>query len=230
MEKEPSNAKIGRPVRVPGEQDTKKRIFEKAVELFSEYGFDRTTTRQIALSVGLTEGAIYRHYTGKEAILEAILAFAEESIYTPLPVELNLKENKNESIFSALLNPLPEIMLAQPIMIKIMRIIYSEIFHNEKISNFFVKEFVKRADDHVEALFRVCIEKGMIRDCDLRILARMFNAIRTKWAFETFLITPEEIVSIGRMKKDLQQISSFLEQAFLSKRGKNHITKMNLFQ
>lgn len=213
-----ASVNLGRPVRGPGEIDTKKKIFEKAIELFSQYGYDGTSIRQIAKAAELTEGALYRHYTGKEAILDAILAYAEENIYTPLPVEKLLDENKDVSIFSGLLLPLPEIFQAQPNMIKIMRIMYSEMLHNKKINAYFQKEFVKRADDQMETLFRRCIEKGLIRDCNARMLAKMFNAIRVQWS-ENFFIRLDKPVNIDKMKKELQDMTFFLEQMFVPKAG-----------
>lgn len=212
------SVKLGRPVREPGEIDTKKNIFEKAIDLFSQYGYDGTSIRQIAKAAELTEGALYRHYTGKEAILDAILAYAEENIYTQLPVEKLLDENRDVSIFSGLLLPLPEIFQAQPDMIKIMRIMYSEMLHNKKINAYFQKEFVQRADDHMETLFRKFIDKGLIRDCNARMLAKMFNAIRIQWS-ENFFIRQDKPVNIDKMKKELQDMTFFLEQMFVPKAG-----------
>lgn len=217
-----ASAKLGRPVRESGEIDTKRRIFEKAIELFSQYGYDGTSIRQIAKAAGLTEGALYRHYTGKEAILDAILAYAEECIYTPLPVEKMLDENRDVSIFSGLLLPLPEIFKAQPNMIKILRIMYSEMLHNKKINACFQKKYVERADKHMEALFRRCIDIGLIRDCNPRMLAKMFNAIRVQWS-ENFFIRQDKPVNIHKMKKELQDMAFFLEQIFVPKQVyKNH--------
>ena len=49
-------------------KDTKQRIARAALELFVKDGFDAATTRQIAARCGLSEGAIYRHYTSKDDI------------------------------------------------------------------------------------------------------------------------------------------------------------------
>lgn len=55
------------------EESTKDKIFNTATELFSQFGYSNVSMRAIARQVGVTEGAIYRHYTGKEAILDDIL-------------------------------------------------------------------------------------------------------------------------------------------------------------
>lgn len=63
-------------------QETKKRIFRAATELFSKNGYSEVSTRDIASAAGITEGAIYRHYTGKAVILNEILdRYQEKSEY-----------------------------------------------------------------------------------------------------------------------------------------------------
>lgn len=54
-------------------KDTKQRIFDISTELFSEKGYDNVSIKEIAMHVGVSEGAIYRHYVGKEEILDSIL-------------------------------------------------------------------------------------------------------------------------------------------------------------
>ena len=58
-------------------KDTKERILLSALELFARYGYDATSVSRIAEVVGLTKGALYRHYEDKAAILRAILARME---------------------------------------------------------------------------------------------------------------------------------------------------------
>ncbi len=53
---------------------TKEKIVRVAVKLFSKKGFKGTTIKDIAREVGITEGAIYRHFTSKEDIIRHITA------------------------------------------------------------------------------------------------------------------------------------------------------------
>ncbi len=77
--------KTGRPTKVPGEKGTKEKIFDAAVDLFAENGYDRVSVRDIARAVGLTEGAVYKHYSSKDEILESIFAYIEGRIYPAGP-------------------------------------------------------------------------------------------------------------------------------------------------
>ena len=42
--------------------NTKERIFDVSVDLFSMYGYDGVSIRQIAYEVGIKESSIYNHY------------------------------------------------------------------------------------------------------------------------------------------------------------------------
>jgi AcrR family transcriptional regulator len=51
--------------------DTRDRIEQAAVRLFVEKGVAETTVRDISSAVGLSEGALYRHFEGKEELVWA---------------------------------------------------------------------------------------------------------------------------------------------------------------
>ena len=53
---------------------TKQNIFNVSVKLFSEKGYDAVSLREIAGEVGITNAAIYNHFSSKEAILTDIFA------------------------------------------------------------------------------------------------------------------------------------------------------------
>jgi AcrR family transcriptional regulator len=51
----------------------KGEILEAAASVFAERGYDAGSMRDIATRVGVTEPALYRHFSGKEAIFLALL-------------------------------------------------------------------------------------------------------------------------------------------------------------
>lgn len=62
---------------------TKDDLMRAAIGLFAKQGVAATTTREIATAAGVSEGTIYRHFTGKEQLVEEIFsrhygAFAAE--------------------------------------------------------------------------------------------------------------------------------------------------------
>ena len=69
-------------------EDTRRRIYEAALELFREKGFEQTTMRDIAARTGVALGGAYYYFASKEAI---VLAFYEE-----------MQESSHEAILSAM--------------------------------------------------------------------------------------------------------------------------------
>ncbi len=51
---------------------TKAKIETSALRLFAEKGVDQTTTRDIAAGAGISEGAIYRHFDSKDALVHEL--------------------------------------------------------------------------------------------------------------------------------------------------------------
>ena len=53
--------------------DTKERILEAALEMFSQNGYAGTNIRELSASLGLVKSGVYKHYVSKEAIWNALL-------------------------------------------------------------------------------------------------------------------------------------------------------------
>ncbi len=59
---------MSRPITKKGE------VIDAALALFMRKGIKATTTRDIALRAGISEGTIYRHFSSKESLAESIFA------------------------------------------------------------------------------------------------------------------------------------------------------------
>src|SRR5438552_7591915 len=77
-----------RPRTTARAEDTRKRIYEAALELFRENGFEQTTMRDIAQEAGVALGAAYYYFSSKEAI---VLAFYSE-----------MQEGSHEAVLQAM--------------------------------------------------------------------------------------------------------------------------------
>jgi AcrR family transcriptional regulator len=53
--------------------DTRGRIQQVAVELFTEHGYEGTSLREIAERLGVTKAALYYHFRSKEDIIESLV-------------------------------------------------------------------------------------------------------------------------------------------------------------
>ena len=57
--------------------DTKERIMQTALDMFSRRGYDAVSVSDIAGALGITKGALYRHYKNKRDIFDHIIAHME---------------------------------------------------------------------------------------------------------------------------------------------------------
>ncbi len=53
--------------------DTRARIQQIAVELFTEHGYEGTSLREIAERLGVTKAALYYHFKSKEDIIQSLV-------------------------------------------------------------------------------------------------------------------------------------------------------------
>lgn len=178
--------KTGRPIKVPGEKDTKEKIFDAAVDMFAENGYSGVSIRDIGRAVGITEGAVYKHYASKEAILESIFAYVESRIYPKAP-EASLDILVDSVPFREILESMPRSMMAEPQLTKITRIMIIEMYHNEEIRDYVRRELFERPVDETETMFRKLMEKGKIKPCDPRAMATLFISYLIYWYFEMFI-------------------------------------------
>jgi AcrR family transcriptional regulator len=64
------------------EPDSRRRLQEAALALYSQRGFDQTTAAQIAAQAGLTERTFFRHFADKREVLFGGSALLQERIVT----------------------------------------------------------------------------------------------------------------------------------------------------
>lgn len=55
------------------QDDTRQRILDKALELFSAKGYDAVGVAEIAKAVGIKAPSLYNHFASKQAIFDALV-------------------------------------------------------------------------------------------------------------------------------------------------------------
>src|SRR5271166_2938043 len=65
----PSVARARRPKR----EVVRRRLLDAALEVFAEHGFDTANLDQVAAAAGLSKGAIYSNFTGKDDLFYAMM-------------------------------------------------------------------------------------------------------------------------------------------------------------
>ena len=76
----------------PQKGERREQILQTLVRMLEEKQGRSITTATLAKEVGVSEAALYRHFSGKEEMFEALIIFVEEAIFTR--VNLILEEQK----------------------------------------------------------------------------------------------------------------------------------------
>ncbi|MEM6698215.1 MAG: helix-turn-helix domain-containing protein [Bacteroidota bacterium] len=73
----------------------KNKILAAALKLFANEGYNATSTSKIAKAAGVSEGLIFRHFSNKKRLLNALNEIAEQRIaelFTPILLETDAEE------------------------------------------------------------------------------------------------------------------------------------------
>src|SRR5271169_1862185 len=65
-------------------EDTRRKIYDAALELFREKGFEPTTMRDIAAKAGVALGGAYYYYSAKDAIVLAFYREMQDALDQPV--------------------------------------------------------------------------------------------------------------------------------------------------
>lgn len=175
---------------------TKDRILDVSIDLFSKFGYDGVSIRQIASEVGIRESSIYNHYPNKQSILNAILDYyVEEMVSDEIPLEqASINLDRGFDYFynagcDAFLSKLEEDR-----MMKITRLMLIESYHNDDVRNFLKEAIIDGPIYGWMELFNIMKEKNLIKqDCDVKQLSESFFYYGMFLLYEHFIINyPED--------------------------------------
>ena len=112
---------------------TREVILEKALDMFSERGYERTNLRELSEQVGITKSALYKHFDSKEDIWNSTMEYYDNYYYKraenrneSIPIPMTLDEFKTQSI------QMIEMTINDPVIIKGRKLLTIEQFRNEK--------------------------------------------------------------------------------------------------
>lgn len=97
----PTVTKPEEPIRRPRVRDARPKIERAALELFVNVGVDAATTREIAESAQVSEGALYRHYKGKDELALALFMETHNRLSAMLTEALGGQGNLDEKVHAA---------------------------------------------------------------------------------------------------------------------------------
>ena len=63
---------------------TRGQLIEVATRLFTEHGYEGTSIEAVLSAAGVSRGALYHHFAGKEALFEAVVSAVSEQVTVKL--------------------------------------------------------------------------------------------------------------------------------------------------
>ena len=157
--------------RVPAE-DRKEQILNVAMSLFARYGFEGTTTRQIAEMARVNEAIIFRHFPTKEDLYWAIIRRkCTHAGRTRMIEECIAAGGSDLEIFSSIAGQ----MLARTRTDEnITRLLLFTALERHELSQEFFRNFVAQQYEALARYIRERVAEGAFRDVDPTLAARGF--------------------------------------------------------
>jgi AcrR family transcriptional regulator len=157
--------------------DTKERILTKALELFSQKGYEGTNINELMESVGLVKSAMYRHFDSKEAIwnalLDRLIAYYEERFGSPerLPP---VPESQEELL--AMTMRMVNFTVHDETVVMTRKLLTIEQFRDERARQLATKHFLTGLTEMFTHVFSGMMDKGLLRRDDPELLALSYTA------------------------------------------------------
>lgn len=171
--------------------ETKQKILDVALDLFSQNGFSAVSIRDICKIVDIKESSVYYHFKNKQAILDELLRHFESIAtgfmtqleqaltITPKTVEGNLFEHTCDCFF--------EQYLMDEYCNKIMRLLSIERFHNDEMQKIYDYWILDKPINFQTKVFSLLMSIGIIKTTDSKYLSLKFYApiylFTQRWLF-----------------------------------------------
>ena len=115
--------------------NTKDRILETALSMFSDHGYDPVSIRDICGAVGIKESTVYYHFKNKQDILDSLFIRFEEHFNSLLAVlhSPDAWNNSQSPSFDWIDTYFFDRYLLDPFCNRMMRLMLIEQLHNREI-------------------------------------------------------------------------------------------------
>lgn len=159
-------------------RNTKQKITDAALELFSTQGFEATSVSQIAAEVGIRKASLYSHFASKQEILECLIRESLEryewhSIFSnPDKTFLN-EDNRTLNADTVTKKIIGQIryILHEPEVLKGRRMLTIEQFRNPLLAKMLTKQNYTDVMKYFTGLIHCLIDMGQLSDNDEEIMA-----------------------------------------------------------
>ena len=158
-------------------KDTKEKILTKALELFSQKGYEGTNINELMGSVGLVKSAMYRHFNSKEeiwnALLDRLIAYYEERFGSPEKLP-SVPESPEELL--AMTMRMVNFTVHDETVVMTRKLLTIEQYRDERARKLATKHFLTGLTEMFSHVFSGMMEKGLLRRENPELLAFSYTA------------------------------------------------------
>ena len=157
--------------------DTKERILEAALEMFSQNGYAGTNIRELSASLGLVKSGVYKHYESKEAIWNALLdqMIAYYAEHFGSPEHLPPVPDTPEGLVTMTVQ-MVNITVHDEKIVMTRKVLTLEQFRDIRARELATKHFLTGLTDMFTRIFTGMMEKELLRKDDPAMLAFAYTA------------------------------------------------------
>ena len=152
--------------------DTKERILEAALEMFSQNGYAGTNIRELSASLGLVKSGVYKHYESKEAIWNALLdeMIAYYGEHFGSPEHLPPVPDSPEGLVDMTMR-MVNFTVHDERIIMTRKVLTLEQFRDGRARELATKHFLTGLTEMFTQVFTGMMDKGLLRRDDPAMLA-----------------------------------------------------------
>ena len=152
--------------------NTKERILEESLKLFSNFGYHAVGVEMIAAAVKVTPPSLYKHFKGKREILDTIIEQAEENYNKhSLPIinftDEQLKNLTKEDFIKYIMDHVKNVIHDNVIKC-VRKLLILEQFRNEQIRLMYIEKTYTRAESFIRNLLEGLLKNKHGGKCNLK--------------------------------------------------------------
>jgi AcrR family transcriptional regulator len=188
------------------EMQTRTRILQAAQRLFAAKGFEGTTTRDLAQTAGVAEGTLFRHFANKKAILVEVATSGWVDILTDLLTELS-----EMGSYKAIAQVMRRRMWNLQKNADTMRVCFMEVQFHPDLRDRIQTEVIDKMTAVAEAFFQTAIDKGIYRQMDAKLGAKVFLGL-----FAIAGFSDHTLIEPNASPQEMQKMAEGLADIFLN--------------
>ena len=161
--------------------ERQKRVLQSAVILFSEQGYDKTTTKDIAQHAQVAEGTVFKHFKNKQTLLYAgLIPILKNNVIpvalTEFKTELTLT-NELKTFIDKFVDNRSQFIYDNRVLIKVL---LNEALTSVQLQTIVINLFTENLLAQLTPLLQKLIDQGYMRDVNKEyairtIVAQTFN-------------------------------------------------------